>query len=211
MENYKSLLQNHYAGKNDLPIYKTVSAPSESLTPRWLCKLTTPDGVFESYASGKKKNAEQMAAKLALEYINEEQNKSPMVLDEMYSSMSSTVILVDIENQSNLPKFSKDFPKNIPVIAFGSIGSPILEIIRNEMPNVEIVEVPSTRQNSADIGLCIAVTKYVIDQTYDHIIILSNDKFSGVVVDCVNNNFLNCINDIKIDWYRNIHSMLRNL
>lgn len=209
--NYKGVLQEYYAYDGVLPKYSTTLIPGNaSNNPKWKVILEVPDGTFTVEGRGKKKLIEQKAAQQAYESIHK--CESIHIYDNVNPTItSSSVILVDIENQANIYKYAKELPRNIPIIIVGSLDSPVLEIVRKELPFVIIQEVPSTRVNAADIGLCMIVTKYLLENTYNHIIILSNDKFSGVVVDCVNHNFICDSKSIKIEWYRTVKNMLKNI
>lgn len=176
-----------------LPIYHSIQT-SDSLphSPKWQITVILPCGkTFTTVGAGKKRQVEQVVAEMALNYILEDS-----VISISDNTDINGVILVDIENQANIFKYARELPRNYTIHIIGSHGCPLLDTAVKALPDAELIEVPSTRKNAADIGICLTLMEYILSEKFDKYIILSNDKFAEVLVDCFTHGYMGLKSDV---------------
>jgi len=163
--NYKSLLQEYLQSKQlPLPEYNSKRCGGEDHNPQWVCDITidlnldlNPDKplAFETTTPlSTKKDAEQLAAKLALDYLstvseekinvackanaNEHLGSSKMTTWKLsYINSKPVILYIDVENQSSstlkildLLKRSKNGVPNIKFVFVMSRKCNLLEKVR---------------------------------------------------------------------------------
>lgn len=205
MDNYKGKLQEYYAriGGNPPRYTYEMDPSSTSNEPIWHVKVFTVDGYsFSTTGKGKRKNIEQEVARIALENLTHKPEPSIKI-------SSNTVLLVDVENQGDIYKYANEIPDDVHIVIFGSKGGPVIECIKRKLPGAEIVEIPSTRKNAADIGLCIRLGKYLTNINFSKYVIVTNDNFAEIIIDCFERGYIDMPADIIIKWHRTITGMLR--
>jgi len=110
-----------------------------------------------------------------------------------------TGIFIDVENQhAMVEKLLKQigFCSGIEIMAFASTDHPSLRKLREFHSSIlQIVEVPCTRKDGADVGLTLSVGISLIQKDYQNIIIVTNDHFGDALAECVSK--INQIRDLK--------------
>lgn len=111
------------------------------------------------------------------------------------------LVLIDSENQpSAIGYFIKNYKKDdVDLISFLSVGHNLKYKIRTDIlkkrvkgedSRIKVVEIPSTRKNSADVGLIIYLIHFLLTQKnqYKNIILVSSDKFIAALSEIINNS-----------------------
>lgn len=110
-----------------------------------------------------------------------------------------TGIFIDVENQHTMvEKLIKKigFCSGIEIMAFASTDHPSLRKLRDQNSSIlQIVEVPCTRKDGADVGLTLSVGISLVQKDYQNIIIVTNDHFGDALAECVSK--INQIRDLK--------------
>lgn len=199
-----------------LPIYNSKRCGGDDHIPLWISTVTLYDGkTYKGGVLSSRKKAEISSARVALVSLNEaklRKNKIKVVLDKVESPNIKTelflsnvndryLVLIDSENQpSAVRHFIENYKKSdVDLIAFLSVGHVLKYKIntdilkkcgKGEDPRIKVVEIPSTRKNSADVGLTIYLTNFLLSQKnpYKKIILVSNDKFVAALAEIINNS-----------------------
>ena len=102
------------------------------------------------------------------------------------------LVLDDVENQQKaVDYFIKNYKKDdVDLVAFISIGHHLKYKINTEDSRIKMIEVPSTRKNSADIGLVVYLTHFLTlhKNQYKKIILVSGDHFIAPLADILNSS-----------------------
>lgn len=102
------------------------------------------------------------------------------------------LVLVDVENQQKaVDYFIKNYKKDdVDLVAFLSIGHHLKYKIDTKDSRIKMIEVPSTRKNSADVGLIVYLTHFLTlhKNQYKKIILVSSDHFIAPLADILNNS-----------------------
>ena len=189
---FKNTLQELYQKqKLPLPKYKTVRLGGEEHKPIFISTITLYDGqIIEGTSENTKKTAELNVAKKVLELVN-----PPKIIEKRSFNLKRKICLfVDIENKpiiEDLLDFIEDLSK-IHIHAFASEDHPSLiklkelkQTRKKDFESIEIIEVPTTRKDGADIGLMLFVGGFLFKKMYKDYIIITNDHYGDALVDCV--------------------------
>ena len=185
----QEFLQKH---KKPFPKYSTSRVGGNDHDPMWRSKVILYDErVFISDKCKSKKQAELDVAGEAFKALKEcgfdcEEKSFNFSFED-----KKITILVDIENK---PKFIQNFvdsvkTSNIKIMGFISDSSILHHKILNsdfiKDERVNIVSVPSTRLDSADVGMIMAVGFLLSKCNTTVYIIISGDHFAGALADCI--------------------------
>ena len=189
----KNRLQEYFQKKDlDLPIYSTARAGGEDHNPTWISQVSLCDGrIFVSDPHSKKKYAELESATDALAALEIHNIESDTMKYCINFNDSNVVICIDVENQPcAIAEFVKNVSStNVTVYGFISDGHPLqkkLEIsyyLRDE--RVNLIKIPSTRADGADIGMSMIVGSFIETMNYGLYMIISNDHFGEALADCI--------------------------
>lgn len=198
----------------DFPKYESEIIGGEDHTPIWITTVTLyNDKIYQSSPKKSKKDSEaEAAAKAYNDIINIGDCSSPSSLFPMpivnnkknIKLKKKTVLLIDIENQGNaIKELCKKYNRieNISIFVFIAAGNPALKkireifeelkkIVKNDTSDIQfnparIIEVPSSRSDSADIGLILSMAELKRYNYYDYYIILSNDHILETLTECL--------------------------
>ncbi len=208
----KNALQEYYQKRRlNTPIYKCSRRGGTDHSPLFKARVTLHDRrVFKATGPNKKK-AESNAAKKALKYLTNKKSlvcipenteikkfssviSSPLEgrnlwerLHPRLRSTKKTCIFIDLENKHGLVESLVKIVDN-DIIAFASTDHPSLlklkEKFKDSSNQVQLVEVPCTRKDGADIGLVLSVGIFL--ENYDKMIIVTSDHFVDALADCIN-------------------------
>lgn len=193
----KSHLQEIFQkqGKS-LPIYQSVREGGYDHSPRFSATVILANGRKYFGKGSNKREAEKDAAEQALKDVQKRpprsRSKKPVkrvtTKPKIRKSEGKICILIDLENKPKIPEeLVGHIEPGMDVIAFASTEHPTLKSLRDKkLEFVQIVEVPCTRKNGADIGLTLFVG-LLLNQNYESFIIVSGDSFGYCLADCIQN------------------------
>ena len=183
------------------PVYNTKLVGGESNNPIYKSTVILPDGVEITGLSfrGKKKKAEFSAARIALKYLKTAKvpsmSKSLFTLPPLPPSESTfgdipaftkIGLYIVLETKANIADNIAtiiDLEPDIQIKAFAAVGAAVLS--RDYHEQIQLIEVPCTRKDGADMGLMVAVTVDIVNNKVTHVIVATGDKFGNGIVDCL--------------------------
>ncbi len=181
---YKSKLQEYCQKKNlPLPSYTTIGeGPSHA--PRFFCDLSLGEIEISSPACPSKKLAENVAAELCYKQLVETKKKAALSFD----LPRKLLVFLDLENKPNVAKEILDgtHTTNVRFLGYASKEHPTLKKAREiEDYRFEVFEIPSTRNDAADLGIALEVGVLVgLDHKVDFVIV-SGDHFAETLSEIV--------------------------
>ena len=107
-----------------------------------------------------------------------------------FKPQKKTCIFIDLENKHLMvEKLLENLTENVDILAFASTDHPSLlklrETLGNTSAQVQLVEVPCTRRDGADVGLILSVGIFLAQENYNNIIIVTSDHFGDALAECV--------------------------
>ena len=189
--NYKNKLQE-YCQKNKLklPLYYTFACDTG-----FVSTVTVNGKKFKGTQTSTKKGAEKSAAEVACKNINIRfVDLSKKSTDRTKIELiNHTTFIIDVENKPNvLTKLIDEFEfiGEYVIYAVASIHHPVIENYRDDKnilnnKNVILHDVPSTRKNGADVGMCVLAGQLMDNDNPTFFVLISGDKFIDALNDCL--------------------------
>lgn len=185
---FKNILQELYQKqKLPLPKYETVRLGGRDHRPVFVSKITLFDGqIVEGDQETTKRSSELNAAEKALQLVNPVKNIEP----RDFNLKRRVGIFIDIENKPIIEDILNivGVSTKIHIYAFASEEHPSLIKVKNkdfDMENFQLIEVPTTRKDGADIGLMLFVGGLLFKKSYKDFIIVTGDHYGDALADCV--------------------------
>lgn len=183
----KNKLQEYYQKRGeDLPKYETKRLGGDDHNPTWLSYLCLPGGKkFARMSNGKKKDIEMLIAEDALQALKMSKGMSLYTFN--IPTSKRLAILVDIENCPKVLTQFKDVASvNIDLFGFLSEKHCLVRRYKNISDSrLNVVYVPTGRQDGADIALTLAAGAILQANLYRSYIIISGDHFAAALADCI--------------------------
>ncbi len=126
-----------------------------------------------------KKEAEQSAAQKAIQQLSLQPNSPRLRLD----STDQIYILIDLENV-DIKKFMNKYSFNDYVDVYGFISEHHPQS-DNKIRGVNVIKVPSSRPDAADVGMIMYATQISLNQLNSSLILVSNDRIFCVLKECL--------------------------
>jgi hypothetical protein len=194
MTSLKNTLQEYCqitkGSNNDLPSYDTRQTGGEPHNPIWTSYVRVFGKRYKGKPASSKTEAENNAARMALDELRISYGKqtAPKTLIEKLNikdqSEDDVCILLDLENKPKiLPVLEISDLKDISVYIFASKNSGVLSKISSD--KFEVIVVPSTRKDGADIALTMYCTKFLLEKKYSKYIIITGDHFGHSLVELI--------------------------
>ena len=177
-----------------LPTYTTSQASGKNHQPQWVSQVKIADGrIFMSTPQVSKKLAESEVAFIAHEAIVENgvDIKKPEPEYIFVFDNHDVAVFIDVENQSGALRdlIKKIYSKGITFYAFYSKGHPLGRKIKETNyasdERIKFKEVPSTRNDGADIGIIMTIGALLETNAFSTYIIVSNDHFAEAAADVI--------------------------
>ena len=189
----KNDLQEYFQKRKlKLPVYTTIRAGGSAHNPKWVSQVTLSDGrIFVSSPHSGKKSAEAEAAADALKSIERDGVEVERPEPDFRLSFDDhcVCVLIDVENQPAAlgELVNRTWSRGMSIHAFYSKGHPLgRKIDGTEYVNddrVTIHEVPSTRNDGADVGMMVTLGMMLETSNFTTYIIISNDHFAEAAAD----------------------------
>lgn len=181
----KNILQEVFQKRrHPLPKYETCRAGGEAHAPKFVSRVTLSDGLeFVGEVCNSKTLAELSAAEKAMEYINNIKAATTPTL----TTPSRITVLIDTENKPIAASQIRQMI-NCNIVEYMSKNSPLVA-----SPLVEGVVrrvVPSSRKDSADIGMTLDILSYLTDEP-DYLVIITSDHFGDTIAECCREGYIN--------------------
>ncbi len=172
---FKNKLQEYYQQhQKSVPKYTTRRAGGSEHKPFFYSTVACDGKRIKGEYSPTKKGAEQNAAQKAWEMINHKTD-SPRL---MITTNECVYVMVDMENVDVRPFLKKyNFDDNISIYGFISEQHP--QAHTDFGKNLEVIRVPSSRKDAADVGIIIHATQIALNQNHSYLFIVSNDRIFG--------------------------------
>lgn len=192
---FKNDLQEYFQKRKlPIPTYTTTRAGGVAHDPRWVAQVTLSDGrIYVSSPYSSKKSAELEAAETAIEALEEDGVvvEKPDPEHAYYFRDHNVIALIDVENQPAAlgEMVEKTSSSGMSIYAFYSRGHPLgrkiegTDYVSDE--RVNIIEVPSTRSDGADVGMMVMLGMMLETSPATTYIIISNDHFAEAAADVV--------------------------
>lgn len=188
---YKNLLQEYFQKKRlALPHYATRSTVSKDAPSAfvWTSVVTLflPASTQEIAGNSEKTKteAEQSAAKLALQFLEHQRTTQPKLTTKL-----PTAVFIDGENcpVARLELFD-ELGEGYTIYTFASVGHPSLKQPTRGDADV-LIPVSSSRKDAVDISISMHLGAYLVQPTYLRYIVITKDHFGACIPECVDATF----------------------
>lgn len=195
MQNYKNRLQENFQKLGlGLPVYE-----ADRLDEGWTSSVVLCNGSrFTGKDSPSKVGSEQDAARRALEYY--ETHKSEFQTDGLLESVlnrnlwmltdaSFIWIIIDLENvgdEKQLQKLENLSKKGFIVSGYASLNYRNVEMVKKYIREPLFRLIQSDQPEAADVSIVMDIERALIEDDFNHIFIISYDKFARAAADVFN-------------------------